>query len=99
MLFRNTIVKWITSQTASNASGFSFCFFPPGDAPPTPQKKCTDFQNANLLQGTNLKVQFLLFTPLEPSCGQLVQESGDIQNSGFNATLGTKLIIHGFRWE
>ncbi|XP_013965733.1 phospholipase A1 member A isoform X1 [Canis lupus baileyi] len=68
-----------------------------GDAPPTPQKKCTDFQNANLLQGTNLKVQFLLFTPLEPSCGQLVQESGDIQNSGFNATLGTKLIIHGFR--
>nr|XP_025730537.1 phospholipase A1 member A isoform X2 [Callorhinus ursinus] len=68
-----------------------------GDAPPTPQTKCTNFQNANLLQGTNLKVQFLLFTPLAPSCGQLVQESSDIQNSGFNATLGTKLLIHGFR--
>ncbi|XP_032708198.1 phospholipase A1 member A isoform X1 [Lontra canadensis] len=68
-----------------------------GDAPPTAQTKCTDFQNANLLQGTNLKVQFLLFTPLDPSCGQLVQESSDIQNSGFNVTLGTKLLIHGFR--
>lgn len=68
-----------------------------GDAPPTPQKKCTDFQNANLLRGTSLKVQFLLFTPLDPGCGQLVEESSDIQNSGFNATLGTKLVIHGFR--
>ncbi|XP_008706422.1 phospholipase A1 member A isoform X2 [Ursus maritimus] len=68
-----------------------------GDAPSTPQKMCTDFQNVNLLQGTNLKVQFLLFTPLDPSCGQLVQENSDIQNSGFNATLGTKLLIHGFR--
>ncbi|XP_034526194.1 phospholipase A1 member A [Ailuropoda melanoleuca] len=68
-----------------------------GDAPSTPQKMCTDFQNVNLLQGTNLKVQFLLFTPLDPSCGKLVQENSDIQNSGFNATLGTKLLIHGFR--
>lgn len=78
---------------------FLFVFFLPGDAPSTPQKMCTDFQNVNLLQGTNLKVQFLLFTPLDPSCGQLVQENSDIQNSGFNATLGTKLLIHGFRWE
>ncbi|KAM4888722.1 phospholipase A1 member A [Thomomys bottae] len=68
-----------------------------GQTPPTPQPKCTDFQNANLLRGTNLKVQFLLFTPAYPSCGQLVEESSDIQNAGFNATLGTKLLIHGFR--
>ncbi|XP_073929328.1 phospholipase A1 member A isoform X4 [Castor canadensis] len=68
-----------------------------GDAPPTPQPKCTDFQNANLLKGTNLKVQFLLFAPSDPSCGQLVEDSSDIQKTGFNATLGTKLIIHGFR--
>ncbi|XP_036869098.2 phospholipase A1 member A isoform X2 [Manis javanica] len=68
-----------------------------GDAPPPPQTKCTDFQNANLLRGTNLKVQFLLFTPLDPSCGQLVEKSSDLQDSRFNATLGTKLIIHGFR--
>ncbi|XP_005602009.1 phospholipase A1 member A isoform X1 [Equus przewalskii] len=68
-----------------------------GDAPPTQLPECTDFQNANLLRGTNLKVRFLLFTPSHPSCGQLVEESSDIQNSGFNVTLGTKLIIHGFR--
>ncbi|XP_008050829.1 phospholipase A1 member A-like, partial [Carlito syrichta] len=68
-----------------------------GHAPPTPQPKCTDFQNASLLWGTKLKVQFLLFVPSDPSCGHLVEESSDIQNSGFNATLGTKLIIHGFR--
>ncbi|KAF6121022.1 phospholipase A1 member A [Phyllostomus discolor] len=68
-----------------------------GDTPPTQQPKCTDFQNANLLRGTNLRVQFLLFTPSDPSCGKLVEESRDLQNSGFNATLGTKLLIHGFR--
>ncbi|XP_075857893.1 phospholipase A1 member A isoform X2 [Microcebus murinus] len=68
-----------------------------GDEPPTPQPNCTDFQNARLLQGTHLNVRFLLFTPSDPGCGQLVEESSDIQNSGFNATLGTKLIIHGFR--
>ncbi|XP_074220206.1 phospholipase A1 member A isoform X4 [Camelus bactrianus] len=68
-----------------------------GDVPPTPQTKCTDFQNANLLRGTSLRVQFLLFTTSDPSCGQLVEESSDIQNTGFNATLETKLVIHGFR--
>ncbi|XP_036205521.1 phospholipase A1 member A isoform X1 [Myotis myotis] len=68
-----------------------------GDTPPTEQPKCTDFQNANPFRGTNLKVQFLLFTPSDPRCGNLVEESSDLQNSGFNVTLGTKLIIHGFR--
>nr|XP_012319365.1 phospholipase A1 member A isoform X3 [Aotus nancymaae] len=68
-----------------------------GDAPPTPQTTCADFQNANLFEGTVLKVQFLLFVPSDPSCGKLVEGSSDLQNSGFNATLGTKLIIHGFR--
>ncbi|GAB1300269.1 Phospholipase A1 member A [Apodemus speciosus] len=66
------------------------------NTPPTTQPKCTDFQSANLLRGTNLKVQFLLFTPSDPSCGQLVEEGSDIQNSEFNASLGTKIIIHGF---
>ncbi|XP_005875399.1 PREDICTED: phospholipase A1 member A isoform X2 [Myotis brandtii] len=68
-----------------------------GDTPPTEQPKCTDFQNANPFRGTNLKVRFLLFTPSDPRCGNLVEESSDLQNSGFNVTLGTKLIIHGFR--
>ncbi|XP_057620949.1 phospholipase A1 member A isoform X3 [Chionomys nivalis] len=68
-----------------------------GNIAPTTQPKCTDFQNANFLGGTNLKVQFLLFSSSDPSCGQLVEESSDIQNSKFNVSLGTKLIIHGFR--
>ncbi|CAH6792331.1 phospholipase A1 member A isoform X1 [Phodopus roborovskii] len=68
-----------------------------GNVPPTTQPKCTDFQNANLLRGTSLKVQFLFFTPSDPSCGQLVEESSDIQNSEFNISLGTKVVIHGFR--
>ncbi|XP_023573369.1 phospholipase A1 member A isoform X2 [Octodon degus] len=68
-----------------------------GDAPSTSQSTCTDFQSANLLRGTSLRVQYLLFVPSDPGCGQLLEESSDIQNSGFNATLGTKLIIHGFR--
>ncbi|XP_006864263.1 PREDICTED: phospholipase A1 member A [Chrysochloris asiatica] len=68
-----------------------------GDILPAPQQKCTDFQNASFLRGTNLKVQFLLFTRSDPSCGQLVEESHDLENFGFNATLGTKLLIHGFR--
>lgn len=68
-----------------------------GNESPTTQPKCTDFQSANLLRGTNLKVQFLLFTPSDLGCGQLVEEDSDIRNSEFNASLGTKLIIHGFR--
>ncbi|XP_032154867.1 phospholipase A1 member A isoform X2 [Sapajus apella] len=68
-----------------------------GYAPPTRQTKCADFQNANLFEGTILNVRFLLFVPSNPSCGKLVKESSDLQNSGFNATLETKLIIHGFR--
>ncbi|XP_007942114.1 phospholipase A1 member A [Orycteropus afer afer] len=67
-----------------------------GDIPSTHQSKCTDFQNASFLRGTNLRVQFLLFTLSDPSCGQLVEENTDLQNSGFNVTLGTKLLIHGF---
>uniref|UniRef100_A0A2K6C942 Phospholipase A1 member A n=1 Tax=Macaca nemestrina TaxID=9545 RepID=A0A2K6C942_MACNE len=66
------------------------------DAPPTPQPKCAEFQSANLFEGSDLKVQFLLFVPSNPNCGKLVEGSSDLQNSGFNATLGTKLIIHGF---
>nr|XP_003469339.2 phospholipase A1 member A [Cavia porcellus] len=68
-----------------------------GDTPATSQPRCTDFQNASFLRGTNLRVQYLLFGPSDSGCGQLLEENSDIQNSGFNATLGTKLIIHGFR--
>uniref|UniRef100_A0A670JNU2 Phospholipase A1 member A n=1 Tax=Podarcis muralis TaxID=64176 RepID=A0A670JNU2_PODMU len=62
-----------------------------------PPQLCTDFQSASLLRGSSLKVQFLLFSSSNPSCGQLLSTREDLQNSTFNATLGTKVIIHGFR--
>ncbi|KAK2540964.1 Pla1a, partial [Columba guinea] len=58
---------------------------------------CTDFQTANFLRGSKLKVQFILFTSASPSCGELILIDDDIQNSTFNTSLETKIIIHGFR--
>ncbi|NXT24104.1 PLA1A Phospholipase, partial [Syrrhaptes paradoxus] len=58
---------------------------------------CTDFQTANLLRGSKLKVQFLLFTSSSPSCAELVLSGNGIKNSSFNSSLETKIIIHGFR--
>ncbi|KAL2311284.1 hypothetical protein Nmel_002984, partial [Mimus melanotis] len=58
---------------------------------------CTDFQTANFLWGSKLKVQFLLFTSLSPSCGELISADDGIKNCSFNSSLKTKIIIHGFR--
>ncbi|NXL94755.1 PLA1A Phospholipase, partial [Alectura lathami] len=58
---------------------------------------CADFQRANLLHGSKLNVQFLLFTSSSPSCGELILADDDIKNSSFNSSLETKIIIHGFR--
>ncbi|XP_068814301.1 phospholipase A1 member A isoform X4 [Struthio camelus] len=58
---------------------------------------CTDFQRANFLRGSKLKVQFLLFTSSRPSCGELIFADDSIKNSSFNSSLETKIIIHGFR--
>ncbi|XP_058030210.1 phospholipase A1 member A isoform X3 [Ahaetulla prasina] len=60
-------------------------------------QECADFQSAHLLWGTNLQVRFLLFPFSNPSCGRLLSQQEDIQEVGFNASLGTKIIIHGFR--
>ncbi|NWS40983.1 PLA1A Phospholipase, partial [Probosciger aterrimus] len=57
---------------------------------------CTDFQTANFLWGSKLKVQFLLFTSSNPSCGELILADGGIKNCSFNSSLDTKIIIHGF---
>ncbi|XP_069059091.1 phospholipase A1 member A [Pleurodeles waltl] len=63
---------------------------------PTP---CYDFQSASFFGGGNLNVQFLLFTARNPKCGQLI--NGNTTNGlsipNFNATVGTKIVIHGFR--
>ncbi|XP_005038570.1 PREDICTED: phospholipase A1 member A isoform X2 [Ficedula albicollis] len=58
---------------------------------------CTDFQTANFLRGSKLKVQFLLFTSSSPSCGELISADDGIKNCSFNSSLKTKIIIHGFR--
>ncbi|KAK4832753.1 hypothetical protein QYF61_025282 [Mycteria americana] len=58
---------------------------------------CTDFQTANFLRGSKLKLQFLLFTSSSPSCGELILADDGIKNSSFNSSLETKIIIHGFR--
>uniref|UniRef100_A0A8C5JU36 Phospholipase A1 member A n=1 Tax=Junco hyemalis TaxID=40217 RepID=A0A8C5JU36_JUNHY len=58
---------------------------------------CVDFQRANLLRGSKLKVQFLLFTSSSPSCGELISADDGIKNRSFNSSLDTKIIIHGFR--
>ncbi|KAF4804937.1 Phospholipase A1 member A [Turdus rufiventris] len=58
---------------------------------------CIDFETANFLRGSKLKVQFLLFTSSSPSCGELISADGGIKNCSFNSSLKTKIIIHGFR--
>uniref|UniRef100_K7FHG2 Phospholipase A1 member A n=1 Tax=Pelodiscus sinensis TaxID=13735 RepID=K7FHG2_PELSI len=63
-----------------------------------PEQACSDFQKASFLQVTKLKVQFLLFTSSNSSCGQLISVGDDLKNSNFNTSLDTKIIIHGFRW-
>ncbi|NXR05798.1 PLA1A Phospholipase, partial [Semnornis frantzii] len=58
---------------------------------------CADFQTANFLRGSKLKVQFLLFTSSSPRCGELISVDDDIKNCSFDSSLETKIIIHGFR--
>ncbi|XP_040278756.1 phospholipase A1 member A isoform X2 [Bufo bufo] len=60
---------------------------------------CAVFQTSGIFQDNNLQAQFLLFTPRNPTCAELIQvnETQSIENSAFNATLDTKVLIHGFR--
>ncbi|XP_069800759.1 phospholipase A1 member A isoform X1 [Dendropsophus ebraccatus] len=62
-------------------------------------RDCTDFQTSGIFRDNNLRVQFLLFTPRNPTCAELIQinETLSTENSAFNASLETKVIIHGFR--
>ncbi|XP_078512489.1 phospholipase A1 member A [Lissotriton helveticus] len=70
----------------------------PEDALVTPAP-CHDFQSTSFFSGANLNVQFLLFTTKNPKCGLLVNANttNDVYIPNFNATLGTKILIHGFR--
>ncbi|KAM4795575.1 phospholipase A1 member A [Rhinophrynus dorsalis] len=62
-------------------------------------KQCADFQTSGIFKDNQLQIQFILFTTHNPTCGQVIynNESSSIQTSNFNASLGTKIIIHGFR--
>ncbi|XP_008934677.1 PREDICTED: phospholipase A1 member A isoform X2 [Merops nubicus] len=71
--------------------------FQAGDTDRLSEHHCTDFQTANFLRGSKLKVQFLLFTSSRPSCGELILVGDGIKNCSFNSSLETKIIIHGFR--
>ncbi|XP_069491839.1 phospholipase A1 member A [Ambystoma mexicanum] len=59
---------------------------------------CFDFQSSSIFGGTKLNVHFLLYTPKNPDCGQLIDANTTdaVGKSNFNATLDTKIIIHGF---
>ncbi|KAM4045851.1 phospholipase A1 member A [Anomaloglossus baeobatrachus] len=60
---------------------------------------CAKFQTSGFFRDNNLRTQFLLFTPRNPKCAKLIQvnETQSIETSTFNATLDTKILIHGFR--
>ncbi|XP_072369787.1 phospholipase A1 member A isoform X1 [Scyliorhinus torazame] len=63
-------------------------------------QNCSDFQTSswrNLLQRLDPNVQFMLLTRRNPDCAQPVNNNNDIQNSNFNGSLPTKLIMHGYR--
>ncbi|XP_053561754.1 phospholipase A1 member A isoform X2 [Bombina bombina] len=60
---------------------------------------CSNFHTAGIFRGGSLHVQFLLYTSHSRDCGQVIQVNGHntLETSHFNASLGTKIIIHGFR--
>lgn len=66
--------------------------------PPT-LAPCGAFQTSGFFQDHKLEVQFLLYTPRNPTCAQAIHidPAGSIESSMFNASLDTKIIIHGFR--
>ncbi|XP_063812939.1 phospholipase A1 member A [Pseudophryne corroboree] len=57
---------------------------------------CASFQTSGFFRNNDLHVQYLLYTPSNPTCGQFIKPD-NIENSTFDAALGTKIIIHGFR--
>ncbi|XP_024245241.1 phospholipase A1 member A isoform X4 [Oncorhynchus tshawytscha] len=66
------------------------------------RSECADFNNTTWLeyrqQGSKLQVQYLLLTRKNTDCASLFsQESLSNNNSNFNSSLPTKIIVHGYR--
>ncbi|XP_035629717.1 phospholipase A1 member A-like isoform X4 [Oncorhynchus keta] len=66
------------------------------------RSECADFNNTTWLeyrqQGSKLQVQYLLLTRKNTDCASLFsQESLSNNNSYFNSSLPTKIIVHGYR--
>nr|XP_046222073.1 phospholipase A1 member A-like isoform X6 [Oncorhynchus gorbuscha] len=66
------------------------------------RSECADFNNTTWLeyrqQGSKLQVQYLLLTRKNTDCASLFsQESFSNNNSYFNSSLPTKIIVHGYR--
>lgn len=65
-----------------------------------PAEKCDEFTNLNLghsILGTSLKVQLLLYTRLNVTCGTLVSHTNLSAYPQFNVSKPTTFIIHGYR--
>uniref|UniRef100_UPI00398F7ABD phospholipase A1 member A n=1 Tax=Pristiophorus japonicus TaxID=55135 RepID=UPI00398F7ABD len=63
-------------------------------------QNCTDFQSSswrNVLQRLELNIRFMLLTRRNQDCAQIINDNNDIENSNFNGSLPTKLIMHGYR--
>ncbi|XP_029514609.1 phospholipase A1 member A-like isoform X3 [Oncorhynchus nerka] len=66
------------------------------------RSECADFNNTTWLeyrqQGSKLQVQYLLLTRKNTDCASLFsQESLSNNNSYFNSSLPTNIIVHGYR--
>ncbi|XP_059824449.1 phospholipase A1 member A [Hypanus sabinus] len=63
-------------------------------------QNCSEFQSyswRSILRRSELSVQFMLLTRRNADCAQFIKGDNDIENSNFNGSLPTKIIMHGFR--
>ncbi|XP_064800320.1 phospholipase A1 member A [Oncorhynchus masou masou] len=66
-----------------------------------PRSECADFNNTTWLeyhqQGSKLQVQYLLLTRKNTDCASLFSQDFLSNNTYFNSSQPTKIIVHGYR--
>nr|XP_046219501.1 phospholipase A1 member A-like [Oncorhynchus gorbuscha] len=66
-----------------------------------PRSECADFNNMTWLeyhqQGSKLQVQYLLLTRKNTDCASLFSQDFLSNNTYFNSSQPTKIIVHGYR--